>query len=163
MPAADDLVVKNGLRLFSPSAALVKVPESFFADSRSRRRSRWGVSRCVGPAAAPSHRREFVKAGYRRRAPADRPAGSPTKSSRAMKAAGYDVRESDPFEPARRSHRSLAAPIVVRIQAMWKSMRDSSGEFPGAARPPGDRTLICSSRISTRATPITPCRSKGTA
>ena len=31
MPAATDLVVRDGLRLFSPVAALVRVPESFFA------------------------------------------------------------------------------------------------------------------------------------
>ena len=31
MPAAADLAVRDGLRLFSPLAALVRVPESFFA------------------------------------------------------------------------------------------------------------------------------------
>jgi hypothetical protein len=30
MPAAADVVVRNGLRLFAPAAALVKVPEAFF-------------------------------------------------------------------------------------------------------------------------------------
>ena len=31
MPSPSDVIVKNGLRLFSPSAALAKVPESFFS------------------------------------------------------------------------------------------------------------------------------------
>src|SRR6202521_2067721 len=31
MPNPSDVIVKNGLRLFSPSAALAKVPESFFS------------------------------------------------------------------------------------------------------------------------------------
>ena len=30
MPAAADVVVRSGLRLFAPAAALVKVPEAFF-------------------------------------------------------------------------------------------------------------------------------------
>ena len=40
---------------------------------------------------------------------------------KAMKAAGYDARESDPFEPAQAFGMLLPAvsPIVGRMQAMW--------------------------------------------
>ena len=42
-----------------------------------------------------------------------------------MKAAGYDVRESDPFagRALELAPAAAAAPIVGRIRAMWESMR----------------------------------------
>src|SRR5437867_2265792 len=54
-----------------------------------------------------------------------------------MKAAGYDVREGDPFEPAQTfgALPAAASPIVGRIHAMWKSMRgEVEKNFP---KPPG--------------------------
>jgi len=38
MPATAALTVRDGLRLFSPAAALVRVPESFFQLYHSRRK-----------------------------------------------------------------------------------------------------------------------------
>jgi len=54
-----------------------------------------------------------------------------------MKAAGYDVREADPFAdgPQFGPVAATTAPIVGRIQALWTSMRgEVMGVFP---KPPG--------------------------
>src|SRR5262249_17778681 len=59
-----------------------------------------------------------------------------------MKTAGYDARESDPFSPAQTFGmlRGATLPIVVRMQAMWKSMRDVVQEnFPEAPGLPKDK------------------------
>ena len=61
---------------------------------------------------------------------------------KAMKAAGYDARENDPFEPAQTFGILPVAmsPIVVRMQAMWRSMRDVVAEkFPEAPGLPEDK------------------------
>src|SRR5690606_38010329 len=60
----------------------------------------------------------------------------------AMKAAGYDVRESDPCEEKQAFGvaDSAAAPIVGRLQAMWESMRGPVLEvFPAVPGLPKDR------------------------
>ena len=60
----------------------------------------------------------------------------------AMKAAGYDVRETDPFTPDQvlGAMAPFAAPIVGRLQAMWESLRRPVIEkFPEAPGPPTDR------------------------
>jgi fido (protein-threonine AMPylation protein) len=54
-----------------------------------------------------------------------------------MKAASYDIRETDPFAPQHifGSLRATTAPIVGRLQAMWESMRGAVVKtFP---KPPG--------------------------
>src|SRR5207245_10994306 len=60
---------------------------------------------------------------------------------RAMKGAGYDVRESSPFE-ARHIFARLgrpAAPIVGRIEILWESMRGKVlAAFPKAPGLPAD-------------------------
>src|ERR1019366_5098152 len=54
-----------------------------------------------------------------------------------MKAAGYDVRESDPFAPEQILGRLPAAvpPIIGRIRTMWESMREKVLEV--VPQPPG--------------------------
>ena len=53
MPPASDVTVRDGLRLYSPAAALVKVPEAFFTrypiESQVALAS---ISGCLGGAAA---------------------------------------------------------------------------------------------------------------
>ena len=60
-----------------------------------------------------------------------------------MKAADYDVRETDPFTPEQtfgELHRT-AAPIVGRIQALWERLREPViAAFPKAPGLPKDRT-----------------------
>lgn len=61
---------------------------------------------------------------------------------KAMKAAGYDVREADPFEtkiPVELSFRERS-PYANRIRLMWNSMRTAViGVFPKAPGIPSDR------------------------
>src|SRR5438445_7097306 len=67
-----------------------------------------------------------AKAGYL--AGALRQTGRPALADeiiRSMKSAGYDVRESNPFEAGQifGTPRRAAAPIVGRVEMLWESMR----------------------------------------
>jgi hypothetical protein len=139
IPPPADITLRDELRLFSPAAALVRVAPGFF----TRHPIEAQVVLASLPDASELLRRlldgsHTVVAG--RLAGALRRIGRPDMADeivRTMKAAGYDVRESDPFEPEQ-SFQSLnrgTAPIVGRIQAMWKTMRGPIREvFP---KPPG--------------------------
>jgi hypothetical protein len=139
MPGASDVIAKDGLRLFSPSSALVKVPESFFRrqpiETQVALASLRDASDLLRILLTGGN---SVKAGVL--AGALRRIGRPALADdvfKAMKAAGYDVRESDPFEeaPTFSIVSQPVPPIVVRIQTMWKSMRDVvATNFPD---PPG--------------------------
>jgi fido (protein-threonine AMPylation protein) len=127
MPPAADVSVKDGLRLFSPAAALVKVSEAFFA----RKPIETQVV-LAGIREASDVLRLLLNGGHSakagRIAGAFRRVGRPQIADeivRAMKAAGYDVRETDPFAPEQTFGvlPTVTAPIVGRIQAMWESMR----------------------------------------
>ena len=144
MPAAADLAVRDGLRLFSPVAALVRVPESFFA------RNPIEVQLVLGSLADASDLLRLLlngghsaKAGYL--AGAFRETGRPKLADEiisTMKSAGYDVRESSPFEAGQVFGASsrAAAPIVGRVQMMWESMRDAViKNFPAPPGPPKDK------------------------
>ena len=144
MPSAPDVVVKDGLRLFSPSAALVKVPESLFArqpiETQVALTSMRDASDLLRLLLTGGN---SVKAGAI--AGALRRIGRPELADevvKAMKSAGYDVRESDPFEAAQTFSTvpQAVSPIVTRIQAMWQSMRDVvAAKFPDAPGLPGDK------------------------
>ena len=139
MPAEADLCEKEGLRLFKPEAALVKVSEGFFARNPVE-----AQVVLAGVRDASDLLRRLLDGGHS--AIAGRLAGAFRRIGRvepaddilrAMKAAGYDVRESDPFAPqqAFRAIRRAAAPIVGRLQAMWEaSRRPVIAAFP---KPPG--------------------------
>jgi Protein of unknown function (DUF1488)/Fic/DOC family len=144
MPAAVDLAVRDDLRLFSPVAALVRVPESFFA------RNPVEVQVVLGSLADVSDVLRLLlngghsaKAGYI--AGAFRATGRPKLSDEiasTMKSAGYDVRESNPFEAGQTfgSSSRTVSPIVGRVQIMWESMRNAViNNFPGAPGPPKDK------------------------
>jgi fido (protein-threonine AMPylation protein) len=144
MPPAGALTVRDGLRLFSPAVALVRVPESFFMQ--------YPVETQVVMASLPdaSDVLRFLlngghswKAGYL--AKAFRQTGRADLADeilRAMKGAGYDVRESSPFE-ARHIFARLgrpAVPIVGRIEMLWDSMRGKVlAVFPKAPGLPADK------------------------
>jgi hypothetical protein len=54
---------------------------------------------------------------------------------KTMKAAGYDLRESDPFSSKQTfgTIKTGVAPIVGRINALWESMREPViAAFPAA-------------------------------
>lgn len=139
VPTASDLVTRDGLRLFSPAAALVRVAESFFA------RNPVETQVVLASLREPSDLLRLLlsgghsaKAGYlagafrqtRRPALADEILG-------AMKSAGYDVRESNPFEAGQvfDISRRATAPIVGRIEMLWESTR--GGVIKSFPKPPG--------------------------
>jgi hypothetical protein len=135
MPSATDVMVRDGLRLLSPAATLVKVPASFFA--------RNPIDTQVvlaGIQDASDVLRPLLNGGNT--AKAGQLAGAFRRIGRAqvadeivssMKSAGYDVRETDPF-PTKHTFgvlRAVKAPIVGRLQAMWESMRgEVAAVFP---------------------------------
>jgi hypothetical protein len=144
MPAAADLVVRDGLRLFSPAAAIVSVTESFFP------RNPVETQVVLASLADASDLLRLLlnggnstKAGYL--AGAFRQTGRAELAEeivRAMKSAGYDVRERNPFEAGQTfgAPRRAAAPIAGRVQMMWESMRGAVVEtFPKAPGLPKDR------------------------
>jgi fido (protein-threonine AMPylation protein) len=149
LPHQADVTVQDGLRLYTPSAALVKAPEPFF----TRHPIEAGVVLATIRDASDMLRLlldggHTVKAGHL--AGAFRRIGRPEITDEivsAMKAAGYDVRESDPFAI---KHffgvlPRTAAPIVGRMQAMWESMREGViASFPEAPGLPKNKKAYLS-------------------
>ncbi|MHB1527991.1 MAG: Fic family protein [Acidiferrobacteraceae bacterium] len=126
-PAAD-VTVHDRLRLYSPVAALVKVPETFF--SRYPIESQVALARIAD---ASEVLRRLLDGGHS--VVAGRLAGAFRRIGRAeiadeivamMKAAHYTVRETDPFATQQTfgTLRTHTAPIVGRIEAMWQAMRE---------------------------------------
>jgi fido (protein-threonine AMPylation protein) len=144
MPRAADLSVKNDLRVFSPAVALVRAPEAFFS------RNPIETQVVLASLADPSDVLRQLLSGART-VKAGQIAGAFRRIGRAqiadeilstMKAAGHDVRESDPFEPEQTFGALPASisPIVGRIQAMWESTRGVVIEnFPKAPGLPKNR------------------------
>jgi fido (protein-threonine AMPylation protein) len=137
MPAAGDVSTKDGLRLFSPATALVKVPEPFFARNPIETQVVLaGIRDASDVLRLLLNGGHTAKAGHL--AGAFRRIGRPEIADEilsTMKSAGYDVRESDPFTPGHTFGvlPVTAAPIVGRMQAMWKSMREGViASFPKA-------------------------------
>jgi hypothetical protein len=127
MPPAANVSVKDGLRLFSPAAALVKAPEAFFTRNPIETQV---VLAGIRDASDGLHHLlnggRSAKAGQI--AGAFRRIGRPRIADeivKTMKSAGYDVRESDPFAPEQSISvlPAATAPIVGCMQAMWESMR----------------------------------------
>lgn len=145
MPPPADVSARDGLRLFSPSAALVRVPESFFIRNPIEAQVALASIRDTSEIL-----RRLLDGG--RSAIAGRLAGAFRRIGHSevadeivttMKAAGYDVRETDPFEAQQTFGllRATTAPIVGRLQAMWESMRGPVIDtFPKAPGLPKDRT-----------------------
>jgi hypothetical protein len=127
MPRPEELMVKQGLRLLTPAAALTRIPESFF--------SRHPVEVQIGLAGIKDSSQllpRLLDGGHS--AIAGRLAGAFRRIGRVaiadeimktMKGAGYDLRESDPFSPQQTfgTIKTGVAPIVGRIHALWESMR----------------------------------------
>jgi fido (protein-threonine AMPylation protein) len=144
MPSAADVLVEDGLRLFSAAAALVKVPEAFF--TRNPIETQVVLA---GIREASDVLRLLLNGGHSAKAGqiagAFRRIGHPQVADeivRAMKSAGYDVRETDPFAPSQTFGvlPTVSAPIVGRMQAMWESMRGVVVEaFPKAPGLPRNR------------------------
>ena len=144
MPAGADILVRDGLRLCSPAAALVRVAESFFSrnpiESQVVLASIRDGSDLLRLLLNGGH---SAKAGYL--AGASRQTGRAQLADEitgAMKSAGYAVRENNPFEAGQIFGRPSrpAAPIVGRVRMLWESMRATVVEkFPKAPGLPKDK------------------------
>ena len=112
---------REGLRLFAPAAALIRVPEAFFqrypVEAQVALSGIRDASDVLGRLLDGGHSAVAGRlAGAFRRLDRDEVADEIVS---AMKAAGYDVRESDPFEAQQAfgAVNTAAAPIVGRLQA----------------------------------------------
>jgi fido (protein-threonine AMPylation protein) len=144
MPPKENLVFRDGLRLFSPAAALVDVAETFFA----RNPVETQVVLASQPDATDLLRLllnggHSAKAGYL--AAALRETGREKLADeivKTMKDAGYDVRERNPFEAGQvfARLRPSAAPIAGRLQMLWEATRERVvAGFPKAPGLPKDK------------------------
>jgi fido (protein-threonine AMPylation protein) len=145
IPPASDLLVKDGLRVFTLAAGLVRVPEAFF-----RRNPIDTQVLLAGITDASDLLRLLLSGGHTTKAgllaAVFRRFGRPAIADeivRTMQGAGHDVRESDPFLPQQTfgQLRPTKAPIVGRLQALWAAMRDSIlNTFPKAPGRPRNKT-----------------------
>src|SRR5208282_6049025 len=143
MPAAANLVIRDGVRLFSPAASLVEVGETFFVRNPVESQV---VLASLGDTSdllrlmldgGNSTKAGYLAGAFRRIGRAE----LAEEIFRAMKRAGYDVRESDPFEASQTFGRPRpgAAPIVGRLGLMWQATRDTViKNFPKAPGLPKD-------------------------
>jgi fido (protein-threonine AMPylation protein) len=142
-PPAAELTERDGVRLYTPDAALTKVSESFL--------SRNPVEAQVvlrGIQDSSDVLRRLLDGGHS--TVAGRLAGAFRKVGRddvaddivaAMRAAGYDVRESNPFAPHEQfgARGGASAPIVERLRVLWEACREPVIEvFPSAPGLPRD-------------------------
>jgi fido (protein-threonine AMPylation protein) len=139
MPPTGDLAERDGLRVFSPAAALVRLPEDFFTrqpiESQVVLAGIKDASDVLTRLLAGGH---SVVAG--RLAGAFRRIGRVAIADEivtTMRAADYVVNETDPFTTQQTfgALEKTVPPIVGRMDAMWKSMRETViAVFP---KPPG--------------------------
>ena len=139
MPADADLVIRDGLRVLVPEAALVRVPESFFAQNPVEAQLALSGVRDTTDVLG-----RLLGGGHS--AIAGRLAGGLRCVGRAsgadeilnvMQRAGYDVRETAPFEeaPTIGTPGRDQPPIVSRLQSFWQAFRAPiAALFP---KPPG--------------------------
>ncbi len=139
-PGKADLTVREGLRIFTVPAALVRVGEGFF--------ERHSVEAGLGLKSLRGDATEVLRlllegghsvvagrlAGAFRRMGDTEAAGQITAT---MKAAGFVVRETDPFA-GQRSMPALqenVSPLVNRMRLLWESMREEViNRLPAAPR-----------------------------
>lgn len=128
MPPSQNLVARDGLRLFSPHVSLIAVAESFFVRNPVETQVVLGtltdISELLRLLLNGGH---TVKAGYI--AGALRAIGRPKQADEivaAMKSAEYNVREKNPFEAGSAfvQTKDAGSSIVGRLQTLWRMMRD---------------------------------------
>lgn len=130
----------DGLRLFSVPAALIACPPGYFAQRATDARAALAtISDASDVLAALLDGGHSVVAG--RLAGAFRNIGRARIADdilKTMKAAGYEVRENDPFDdvPAIQIPAREVSPYVNRVRLMWEEMRGTVVEkFPVAPGP----------------------------
>lgn len=143
LPDARSTIVKEGLRLYALPAALIDVSPAFFeqhaVDARAALASIQDASEVLSLLLGGGHSTIAGRlAGAFRNIGRDRIAEDILG---AMRAAGYDVREQDPFEtmPVLQLPRRIVSPYAGRLRLMWGDMRERIAErFPQAPGKPND-------------------------
>lgn len=135
LPAPDDAVQLNGLRLFKPEAALIAAQPSFFENYPTEARTILSTQRDASALLT-----RLLSGGHTviagRLAGAFRNIGRDREAEdilAGMRAADYNAREVDPFKDQvpRVPYRRDASPYVQRIRLLWQKMReDIPGRFP---------------------------------
>ena len=127
MPDRSEVVERDGLRLFSVPAALVTVSEDYFRRLPTDARAAMATIKDASDVLPL-----LLKGGHS--TVAGRLAGAFRNSTRpkvadeivkAMRAAGYKVRETDPFDTTPGPALALreVSPYVNRVRLMWEAMR----------------------------------------
>jgi hypothetical protein len=143
LPTADDLVVQDGLRLFSIPAALIAAGPGYFEASKIDSRAALATIRDASELLERLlDKGQSVVAG--RLAGAFRNIGRGRIADdilKAMDGAGYKVREVDPFTEKLANAMPLRerSPYAGRIRLMWEAMRGPIiNRFPEAPGLPTD-------------------------
>lgn len=143
IPDDRDIEVSDGLRLYSLQAALVSVSQSYFENNPTDARAALALIRDASEVLE-----RLLEGGHS--TIAGRLAGAFHNIGReriandivkAMRGAGYDVRERDPFETRLELAlpRRETSPYAGRIRLMWQQMRSTVIErFPAAPGRPSD-------------------------
>lgn len=143
LPGPDDTEEKDGIRLFSLESALIGCSPNYFSRHATDARAALLMVRDASALLA-----RLLEGGHSRIA--GRLAGAFRNSGReriaedilkTMSAAGYDVRESDPFDdkPTLVLRARDTSPYVNRIRLLWQKMReDITGRFPEVPGLPRD-------------------------
>ncbi len=137
LPKAADRQQKDGLRVFSLESALIECSPQYFSshatDARAAMATVRDASRVLAKLLDGGHSTIAGRlAGAFRNSGRDRIADDITKT---MSAAGYDVRETDPFtdKPSLALPARETSPYVNRIRLLWQKMREPViGRFPKA-------------------------------
>jgi hypothetical protein len=137
LPKPADRDEKDGLRIFSLESALIECSPQYFSSHATDARAAMATVRDASGVLAKllegGHSTIAGRlAGAFRNSGRDRIADDITK---AMTAAGYDVRETDPFtdKPALSLPARETSPYVNRIRLLWQKMREPViGRFPKA-------------------------------
>lgn len=146
LPDEAEIVIVNGLRMPSLPSSLIHCSPAMFTDNATDVRTALAMigdsSEILGLLLDGGHSKIAGRlAGAFRNIGQDRIADEIIKT---MQAAGYDVRENDPFEnePAVQLSVKVKSPYVNRIRLMWHSMRDviidHFPEAPGIPKNPHD-------------------------
>lgn len=145
LPGPDDCEEREGLRIFSLESALIECSPQYFANHATDMRAALAMVRDASGLLA-----RLLDGGHSRIA--GRLAGAFRNSGRGkladeivrtMARAGYDVRESDPFNdrPSLAVPTRETSPYVNRIRLLWDKMRqpviDRFPKAPGLARNTG--------------------------
>jgi hypothetical protein len=145
MPAETDIIEKDGMRIFSLTSALISIAPNFFSQNPiDTRTALSAVKDSSDILARLLDGGNSVIAG--RLAGAFRNIGRDGFADeiiRTMKAAGYSVRENNPFENEIQFTftNRISSPYVNRIKLMWYQMREPVLKFfPEPTGIPSDKT-----------------------